>query len=127
MCRTLTILCSIFLLGFFLIPVEAAACTSHTTEVVTKNKSCCDDSSDGHHNIQSCKKDCCKDKGSESTDCSGNCGQKTCHSSSPTFCVYDIIDSQKELYFENEKSFSLYNQPYISSGFHSIWQPPKIA
>lgn len=126
MCRTLKILLSIFSIGFFLIPGEVSACTSQTKEIVNE-KSSCDDSSDGHHTEGSCKKDCCNEKEGENTDCSGNCGQKSCHSSSPTFWMHDIKDSQNAFLFENEISFPLHNQPYYSSGFHSIWQPPKIA
>ena len=125
MSKMLKIFLSLCLLGFFLIPAEASACSSHTTEVVKKEKSCSNDSSDGHHAEGSCEKDCCNDDAS--TDCSGNCGQKSCHSSFPTFWMHDIKDSQKAFLFESERSFPLHNQPYYSSGFHSIWQPPKIA
>lgn len=127
MSKILKIFLSISILGFFLIPVQASACSSHTTEVVEKDKSSCDDSSDGHHNKQTCKKDCCKDKEGTDTDCSGNCGQKSCHSSSPSFWAHDIYESQIAFVFWDKKSYSFYKQPYYSSGFHSIWQPPKIA
>lgn len=125
MSKILKIFLSISLLGFFLIPGEASACSSHTTEVVEKDKSCCDDSHHANH-TSTCKKECCKDKADGDTDCSGNCGQNSCHSSSPTYLVHDIIDSQKAFLFGDKKSFPLYKQPYYSSGFHSIWQPPKI-
>lgn len=127
MSKILKIFLSISILGFFLIPGEALACSSHTNEVVKKEKSCCADSSDGHHNKQTCKKDCCKDKEGTDNDCSGNCGQTSCHSSSPSYWIHDIKDSQNAFLFESEKSFPLYSQLFYSSGFHSIWQPPKIA
>lgn len=130
MCRKLKILLSMFLFGLFLVPIEVSACvtshTNHPKEIIKVEKSCCDDSSDGHHNKQSCKKDCCKDNAGDS-GCSGNCGHNSCHSSSPTYLIHGIQDSQKALLFGDKKSFPLYKQSYYSSGFHSIWQPPKIA
>jgi len=126
MSRTLNILLSMFLLGFLLVPGEISACTSHTKEINKKEKSCCDDSSDDNHTEQDCKKDCCKDKEDGNSDCSGNCGQKSCPNSFPTFWMHDIKDSPNAFFFESEKSYSLYKQPSFSSGFHSIWQPPKI-
>lgn len=126
MSNLLKMLLSICLLGFFLIPGEALACSSHTNEVVKKEKSCCDDSSDGHHNKQTCKKDCCKDKEGTDTDCSGTCDAKSCHNSSPTHWIQNLKYSHNTFFFENEKSYSFYKQPYYSSGVYSIWQPPKI-
>jgi len=126
MSQILKIFLSICLLGFFIIPVEASACSSHTTETVKKEKSCCDHSSD-HQSKQACKKDCCKDKEGTDTDCSGNCGQKSCHSSFPSFWIRDTKEPPNTFLLESEKTFPLYSQPYYTSGFHSIWQPPKIA
>ena len=123
--RIFNILFSMCLLGLFLIPVEAAACTSHTKETIKKEKPCCDHSSNDESK-QACKKDCCKDSG-EDSGCSGNCGAKSCHNSSPTHCIQNLKYSHSTFLFENEKSYSFYKQPYYSSGFHSIWQPPKIA
>lgn len=125
MSKIFKIFLSISLLGFFLIPGEASACSSHSTEVIKKEKSCSSKSSDNHHAEQACKKDCCKENAD--TDCSGNCGQKSCHSSFSTFWMHDNADSQNAFLFASERSFSLHNQPDYSSGFHSIWQPPKIA
>ncbi|WP_413512836.1 hypothetical protein [Myroides odoratus] len=125
MSNMLKILLSISLLGFFLIPGEALACSSHTTEVIKKDKSCYDDSHHSNH-LSTCEKDCCKDKTGADTDCSGNCCQNYCQSSSPTYLIHDIKDSQEIFLFGDKKSFPLYKQPYYSSGFHSIWQPPKI-
>jgi hypothetical protein len=125
MSKILKIFLSISLLGFFLIPGEASACSSHTTEVVKKEKSCCDHLD--HQSKQTCKKECCTDKEGGDTDCSGNCGHKTCHNSSPTFWMHEVKFSQNALLFGNKKSFPSYKQPFYSSGSHSIWQPPKIA
>lgn len=124
MSNLLKIFLSMCLLGFFLIPGEALACSSHKTEIVKKDKSCCDHSSD-HQSKQACKKNCCKDSEGDS-GCSGACGAKSCHNSSTTFWIHNLKYSHNTFFFENEKSYSFYKQPYYSSGVYSIWQPPKI-
>src|SRR5690606_18561237 len=86
MSNLLKIFLSICLLGFFLIPGEALACSSHKTEIVKKDKSCCDHSSD-HQSKQACKKNCCKDSEGDS-GCSGACDAKSCHTFSPTHYIH---------------------------------------
>ena len=124
MSNLLKIFLSMCLLGFFLIPGEALACSSHKTEIVKKDKSCCDHSSD-HQSKQACKKNCCKDSEGDS-GCSGTCDAKSCHNSSPTHWIQNLKYSHNTFFFENEKSYSFYKQPNYSSGVYSIWQPPKI-
>ena len=124
MYRTINILFITFLLGFFLVPIEASACSFYTKEIIKKEKSCCDHSSD-HQSKQTCKKDCCKDNGGDSS-CSGNCSAKSCHNSAQTFCAQIVGNSYHTFKYEEENSYPSYKQPYYSSGFHSIWQPPKI-
>ena len=124
MSNLLKIFLSMCLLGFFLFPGEALACSSHKTEIVKKDKSCCDHSSD-HQSKQACKKNCCKDSEGDS-GCSGTCDAKSCHNSSATHWIQNLKYSHNTIFIENEKSYSFYKQPYYSSGVYSIWQPPKI-
>ena len=125
MYRTLKILLSMFLFGLFLVPVEVSACTSHTKEIIKEEKSCCDHSSD-HQSKQACKKDCCRDS-AEDSSCSGNCGAKSCNTSAQTFCAHQIFENNYRLFgYEDKNLYPSYKQPNYSSGFHSIWQPPKI-
>src|SRR5690606_29279402 len=116
----------ICLLGFFLVPVGAAACTSH--EMVKKEKSCCKAQDDGDLSEDGNDMECCRDQKSDDSGCFGNCGEKSCQSSSfHTFFVHQIIkDGSNDFSFEGVNPYPLYKQPYYSLGFHSIWQPPKI-
>lgn len=127
MCRIIKILPIIFLLGFFLVPAEVSACTSHTKESFKKEKSCCDHHSSDRESKHACKKDCCKDSAGDS-GCSGNCGAKSCQTSAQSFWVHQIFGGSYHAFeYETKNSYYFYKQPYYSSGFHSIWQPPKIA
>ena len=120
------ILLYICLLGFFLVPAGVAACTSH--EVAKKEKSCCKAQDEGDHSMESNDMECCKDQKSEDSDCSGNCGKKSCQNSFQTFFVHQSIKADPNGFnFEGVNSYPFYKQPYYSLGFHSIWQPPKIA
>lgn len=125
MYRALKIIFSILILGLFLVPVEVSACTSHSNpKTIKKEKSCCDHSD--HQSKQACKKDCCKDKEGDS-GCSGNCDARSCHTTAQTFCVHPIVGYSNNVFeYEDKNSYPSYKQPCYSSGFHSIWQPPKI-
>ncbi len=119
MSRTLKIVFSILVLGIFLIPVEVSACSSHSKEVVKKEKSCCDRSSD-YQNKQACKKDCCKNHKGDA-GCSGSCDAKSCHTTSKTFCIHPIMAKpHNDFEYEDKNSYPSYTQPYYSSGFHFI-------
>src|SRR5690606_29350049 len=114
------------LLGFFLAPAGAAACTSH--EVVKKEKSCCKTSNEDNDSKDIVDLECCKKTKSDDSGCSGNCGEKSCQGNSfHTFFVHQIIrDGSNDFNFEGINSYPIYKQPYYSLGFYSIWQPPKI-
>lgn len=125
MSKILKILISICFLGFFIIPVEALACSSHTTETIKKEESCCDHPDDSSK--EACEKDCCKDDEGNS-GCSGSCGAKSCHNSSQTFLIHQIVrSSYSTIKYEDDLSYPPYKQPYYFSRVYSIWQPPKIS
>ena len=110
-------------IGFFLIPIGAFACGSHS------GKSCCNK----EISANSEKKDCCKN-GNHSKDksqdgCKGKCGHLNCVTSS---VQYNLVVF--EFYFKNNNfDFVEKNQNYfnsnssISSGFTSLWLIPKIS
>ncbi len=124
MCRILNILISICLLVFMLTPVAVSACNSTSLKGSRIEKLSCN----RHQGKTSCKKECCHHKQHGNSGCSGNCGKSSCQNSSTTFCIYNSFKYSQNIYnFENKKSFPIYKQPFYSSGFHSIWQPPKIA
>jgi len=119
---------SMFMLGLFLAPGAAAACTSYSQTVKNNEKSCCDDAQSGNHDAETCKKDCCSADAGEGSGCSGNCGHQSCQSSSPTYGVHQAAKHSDHVFnFEDKNPYPSYQQPDYSSGFYSIWQPPKIS
>ncbi len=119
----LTLVC---MLGFFLIPGLSYACKAHTK--VKIEKSCCKASPDRHHSTRTCQEDCCKDKRDDSEDCSGKCGNKSCQTPSQSFSEIPTLFTVLQDLFdvEGKKLYALYKQPHYSSGYLSIWLPPKI-
>ncbi|HRB86127.1 MAG TPA: hypothetical protein PLE27_05870 [Bacteroidia bacterium] len=110
-------------LGFFLTPTLSYACGKSHTKT---EKSCCDKKSS-----QTEKKDCCKNHSDNEKDndgCGGKCGHSSCHC--PTVCFGCTLPFTSEPKYNvlvvSKKQFFPYSDPYISSGFHSIWLPPKI-
>ncbi len=108
------------MLGFFL-PTSTYACGTKT------EKSCCK----GETSSKIEKKDCCNEKHSKDKNngCGGKCGHSNCTTSSVTFSVI----SQNEIQFKiNNFDFSFekpefyHSETLISSGFTSVWLPPKI-
>lgn len=113
-------------LGFFLIPRQSYACKAQTK--VKIEKSCCEVSSDRHHSESTCQEDCCKDKKDDSKDCLGKCDSKSCQTPSQGFSeiptLFTILQNRFDP--EGKKLYALYKQPHYSSGYLSIWLPPKI-
>jgi hypothetical protein len=112
----------VFLLGFFLMPTQAEACgmksekKKHTTEKsqTKTTDGCCDSNSDK--------------KGKD------GCGDKCNHSNCRCVSVISILTSEKWteialncFNFSNKKQFFHSHEASLSSGFYSIWSPPKIS
>ncbi len=123
MCRMLNIFITICLLVFTFTPGSISACTSSAKGSKIEKFSC-----NRHKNESSCKKNCCHHKHHGNSGCRGNCGKASCQNSPTTFFINSIFKYSQNVYnFENKNLYSIYKQPYYSSGFDSIWQPPKIA
>jgi hypothetical protein len=108
-------------LGFFLSPSLGYACGIKT------EKSCC------KREIakKTEKKDCCKNKQSKEQDnsCGGKCGHSNCTTSTVNFSVisfFEIEFNNNNYNFSTEKPKFHHSETYISSGFTSVWLPPKI-
>ena len=110
------------MLGFFLTPTLIYACDK---PVEKTEKSCFK-----KETSQSDKKDCCKShsqKDKNDDDCNGKCKNSTCHCpTAPLTLALPFVAEIKYHNFFLEKITIAYTITYISSGFHSIWQPPKI-
>lgn len=112
------------LLGLFLTPTLTYACSKSHTQT---EKSCCDKKTS-----QTDKNDCCKNKSShnqkDNDDCGGKCKNASCHCPTAPLAFALTLDAgMKNHIIVLEKLTIGYTQSYISSGFHSIWQPPKIS
>lgn len=134
----------VIMLGFFLMPSVSYACGKHhdkkgqthfaikfpqsTISASTNINSCC-----GTETSQSCKKGCCDKKNSQNGNhddgCSGKCGHSSCHC--PTvnfgFTLPFFSEPKQRFIVAFKKQFFTDTDPYISSGFYSIWLPPKIS
>jgi hypothetical protein len=82
---------------------------------------------------QSTKEACCKEKKhstSEHKNCTGNCGNKTCHCPTLQLTFLKIVAQEIKNFvfdFQNLEQKTSYQEYYRCSGFHTIWQPPKIS
>lgn len=111
----------ILTIGFFLLSGMAYACGNKSEKLCCKKEI----------TSKSENKDCFKNKHSKgkSKSCDGKCGHSNCTTSSVTFSII----SQNEIQFKNnssdfseEKSKFYHSETVISSGFTSVWLPPKI-
>ncbi|EPE9901171.1 hypothetical protein ACSN7Q_002330 [Flavobacterium psychrophilum] len=118
--KRLHIIIIMLMLGFFL-PTSTYACGTKT------EKSCCKKETTSKTE----KKDCCKNKQSKEQDnsCGGKCGHSNCTSSSVNFSIisfYEIEFKNNSFDFSTEKPKFHHSKTFISSGFTSVWLPPKI-
>ena len=108
------------MLGFFL-PTSSYACGNKT------EKSCCKKETSSKTE----KKDCCNGKHSKDKDnsCGGKCGHSNCTTSLITFSLISLNEIQfknNNFDFSIEKPKFYHSETFISSGFTSVWLPPKI-
>jgi hypothetical protein len=122
MAKQVFILLSV-LTGFFLVPgvtygcgsnpgKEAASCCQERQARGKDEQSCCA----GHHSKKSADND--HDKG---------CSHHFCHCSSVSATVLSYSDSVKHYLLVIPKKEYHLSDFVLSSGFHSIWLPPKIS
>ena len=117
----LHILIIILTLVILTVPTLSYACGTKT------EKSCCKKKTISKTE----KKDCCKNKQSKNQDdsCGGKCGHSNCTASTVNFSLisfYEIEFKNNNFYFSTDKSNFYHSETFISSGFTSVWLPPKI-
>lgn len=108
------------MLGFFL-PTVSYACGTKTEKSHCKNET----------SSKAEKKDCCNDKHSKDKDdsCDGKCEHSNCTTSTINFSIISFTEIQfknNSFDFSEEKSKFYHSKTFISSGFTSVWLPPKI-
>lgn len=111
----------ILMLGSFLLPTFSYACG-------TKTETCC---CKKEMSSKTEKKDCCKNKPSKGKDhrCDGKCGHSNCTTSTTNFSIlpfYEIEFKNNGFDFCFEKPKFYHSETFLSSGFTSVWLPPKI-
>lgn len=114
-------------LGFFLMPSISYACTKKTAK--TEQKSCSKEKSEKSHHKGSCKDKSCK-KCKDGHNCDGNCKHGSCGCSTSSSSVSLLIPIHLKVttpFAKTKKQKFGFKQAYYSSGYSSIWQPPKIS
>src|SRR5690606_16697933 len=114
-------------LGFFLMPGISYACAKKTAK--TEQKSCSKEKSEKSYHKESCKDKSCK-KCKDGHDCGGDCKQSSCRcSTSSSFVSLPIPIDLKvtDPFADTKKQKFGFKQACYSSGYSSIWQPPKIS
>jgi hypothetical protein len=108
--------------GIFWNPLTSYACGENATskkEYTPKE----------HH----AKQDCCKKKQSskhdEKEDCKSKCNNTSCNC--PNYCLSASMPTFYEIkvervYFPLQKYYFIFREACLSTGFYSIWLPPKI-
>ena len=111
------------MLGFFLTPTLTYACGKSAEKT---EKPCCK-----KETSQTEKKDCCKnhsDNDKNNDGCGGKCKNPFCHCpTAPLTIAVHFVTETKNHNILLEKLSIAYTQSYVSSGFRSIWLPPKIS
>lgn len=113
----------LFLLGLFLMPGVSYACETKTSN------SCCKKEMKAKPEEKGCCKKS-KESKEEEKGCGGKCGHSNCTASSMQFSILslDEIEIKNNFFgFALEKPVFYHKETTISSGFYSVWLPPKIA
>lgn len=113
----------LILIGFFLTPIQSYACGTESEKVETFCEKQLDS---GVEKGNSCdtEKGQCDEHGK---DCGGNCGKSDCHcpSNSTNFTIPFFAQLGPTKIILSKPKF-YYQEAYYSTGFRSIWLPPKI-
>ncbi len=114
-------------LGFFLMPSISYACAKKAAK--TEQVSCSKEQFQKAEHKSNCKDKSCK-KCKDGHDCDGNCKHSSCRCSTSSSSLSIPIPTDLKLttpFAETKKQKFGFKQAYYSSGYYSIWQPPKIS
>jgi len=117
---------TLFFLGFFLMPNQSYACSKKSTQ--TEQSSCSKEKSNKSKH-SGCKGKSCK-KCKDSNGCGGNCKHSSCRcgASITSLSLPVIIELKaKNQFAAGKKQKFGFKEACYSSGFFSIWLPPKIS
>lgn len=108
----------ILTLGLFLLPTVNYACG------IKIEKDCCKK----EYSSKTEKKECCN-KSQSNKKCDGQCGHSNCTNTTINYSLISLneIDFKNNNFdFSTKKEKFYHSQTFISSGFTSVWLPPKI-
>jgi len=123
----------ICILGLFLAPNRLFACHEPSEKAKQEEKLCCLD--ERQKVKDAATEDCCQGEQAESQksdrhedNCSKHCGEKSCRTSMQFSSIVSEMEAQfiLPIYGDALSSYALYQQPYCSDAYFSIWQPPQI-
>ncbi|MBX9448593.1 MAG: hypothetical protein KL787_02240 [Taibaiella sp.] len=117
---------TLFFLGFFLMPNQSYACSKKSTQ--TEQSSCSKEKSKKSEHKKGCKGKSCKK--CKSDNCGGGCSHSSCRcgASITSLSLPVIIELKAKNQFAASKKQKFgFKEAYYSSGFFSIWLPPKIS
>ncbi|WP_407482286.1 hypothetical protein [Elizabethkingia anophelis] len=115
--------------GFFLMPNQSYGCSKNSTK--TEQSSCSKKQSE--KSAHKAHKTSCKDKSCKKCKnggCEDNCKHSSCRcgASTTSLSVLTAIELKAKNPFAAAKKQKFgFKQGYYSSGFFSIWLPPKIS
>jgi hypothetical protein len=109
-------------LGFFLNPTDTYACSKSSEKAeIPKTETC-----DGEYDSET--KKCCASGHSEkdSEGCNGKCSEHACHCTSNSSIPPLLTNPQFSVGLKWSESIFYYQRTNYTSGFLSVWLPPKI-
>ncbi len=117
---------TLFCLVFFMMPSQSYACSKNSTK--TEQSSCSKEKTKKSEHKKGCKDKSCKKCNND--NCGGGCTHNSCRcgASTTSLSVPPIIELKAENHFTAtiKQKFG-FKEAYYSSGFFSIWLPPKIS
>jgi hypothetical protein len=112
----------VFLFGLFLMPIQAEACGMKSEKKKQTTEKAQTKSTD----------DCCGSKSNKKGK--EGCNDKCSHSNCRCVTIISVLTSEKQeevalncFNFSNKKQFFGAHEDALSSGFYTIWSPPKIS
>lgn len=124
--NTYIIMLTLFCLGFLLMPHPSNACSKKTTK--TEQSSCAKKNRKDSKGKDCCKTKSCKKNKEAKDHCSDNCQDKSCTNNSPSssLALPSHLETHRNYFAEIKKQPFVFEQIHYSSGYLSIWLPPKI-
>lgn len=108
-----------------MMPSQSYACSKNSTK--TEQSSCSKKKALKAQDC--CKTKSCKKSKEDKGHCSGNCKDKTCtnNAPSPFIAIISHLEINRDYFAEIKKQKFGFKQIHYSSGYFSIWLPPKIS